>query len=175
MIDVQKMRDAFAATPDLKPGKWVQYAPAGQRGGVCAVSALLIHAGVSYELLRSLAHTMGSGGWLETLARPVLAVAYGISLDHAKHIVCIFDRTPNEWDGVRNVIAFAESVNAQAVRTSEVGWHAPAMVMVDEMAAVDEMAFCADVHPKYTLWPKHSVDTYFEYSGLKSMAEASGG
>ena len=117
MIDVQKMKDAFASTPDLKRGRWVTYTADGARGGVCAISALLIHAGISYELLRAVVERSGVENWgVVEFVGPVLAAAYGISHEHTLHVVHMFDNTPNEWEGVQRVITYAEQVNASRGR-----------------------------------------------------------
>lgn len=125
MIDTDKMRAAFAATP-LCQSAWTKRDGDGNSPTMlCAISALVSFAGVQPELIRKMDETevtnvwspAANGNtavvprWVSDFALPVLRAEYNIPRDFAVQLPVIFDRQQNEWKGVQAVLDLCEKFN----------------------------------------------------------------
>lgn len=109
MIDTDKMRAAFVATP-LCQHAWTKKDDDDDKKPtmLCAVSAMVSFAGVQPDLIHKMAT---SDSWFKKFARPVLKAEYGIPKSVAKAIPGIFDHAPDEARAVAAVLAICERHN----------------------------------------------------------------
>lgn len=124
MIDTDKMKAAFAATP-LCQHNWTQRGEGGGATKLCAISALVSFAGVQPELIHTMASTetqtiltatpqTGAAAvprWVADLALPVLLAVYGIPREIGVMLPPIFDKQDNEYKGMLEVLALCEQRN----------------------------------------------------------------
>lgn len=133
MIDTDKMKTAFAATP-LCQMQWTQKGANGGATKLCAISALVSFAGVQPELIHKMSATEDQTVWLQSgfalgsvpawvahLALPVLRAEYGIPRDVGVQFPPIFDKQENEWQGVVEVLALCERHNAEEMYVEALG------------------------------------------------------
>lgn len=113
MIDVAKVKAAFAACPKLTQRALMK--PAGDDGTrpVCALGALLIGAGFSADLLASFVESDAYKYSLVDIMGPVLGVTYGLSMDAQREIAITFDSAKNEWAGVEALVQRFEARNRE--------------------------------------------------------------
>ncbi len=117
MIDTDKMRAAFVATP-LCQFAWTKKDEDGNKPTMlCAVSAMVSFAGVQPELIHKMA---SSDSWFKKFARPVLKAEYGIPKSVAKAIPRIFDEASNEARAVAAVLSICERHNMDEMHWSAI-------------------------------------------------------
>lgn len=114
MIDVDKMKIAFATTP-LCQQAWAAKETAESPVMLCAVSALVSGAGVEPSLIY-LMHEKDTGNsitydWHEHFAGPIMEATYGIPWDVTQQFPGLFDSQENEWRGVQAILALCERHN----------------------------------------------------------------
>lgn len=115
MIDVDKVKAAFAATGTLCQGTFYK-APSGvSPAALCAVSALTAYAGMHPDLIGKFCTSQKS---FERFSWPILEVEYGIPLSVAQQIPLLFDNEENEWRGVSAVIKMCEEYNVEAAKST---------------------------------------------------------
>lgn len=107
LIDIDKAKQAFASSTlcqhtFFKPGTEVN------PHMLCAVSAMVVYAGMTPELWSTLATDSFT---LWSYALPILEKQYNIPSSVAERIPRIFDAQPNEWRAVEVVLAEFESYN----------------------------------------------------------------
>jgi hypothetical protein len=114
MIDTDKMRAAYAATP-LCQNQWVKK-DGNNPTMLCAISALVSFAGVQPDLILKMEMALpnfgGPTGWYSVFAKPVLFAEYGMPGHVADKIPGLFDGQVNEWEGVLAVLDLCERYNA---------------------------------------------------------------
>jgi hypothetical protein len=118
MIDTDKMRAAYAATP-LCQKDWTK------RDGsnptmLCAISAMVSFAGVQPDLIHTMVNALGAHDWFYRFAVPVLQAEYGMPSSVAAHVPTLFDRQENEWRGVQAVLDLCDSINMQEMHTTAI-------------------------------------------------------
>lgn len=123
MIDVEKMKIAFATTP-LCQNEWAAKDTAESPVMLCAVSALVSGAGVEPSLVL-LMHQKDNDNsptfdWHEHFAGPVMEAAYGIPWTVTQQIPLLFDDQENEWRGIQAVIALCETHNLGELHESAI-------------------------------------------------------
>ena len=106
-IDIDEAKRAFAMSTMcqhtfFKPGTEVN------PHMLCAVSAMVVHAGMTPELWGSLVQDPTT---LWRFARPVLTKKYNIPEWMSQYIPPLFDGEKNEWRGVERIIRLFEDYN----------------------------------------------------------------
>lgn len=108
MIDTDKMKAAYAATP-LCQNHWTKKNGTNPTM-LCAVSALVAFAGVTPDLLAKMSDKL-SGSEFVDFCGYVLDVEYGIPQDVSAEFPDLFDAARSEWRGVSTVLLRCEQSN----------------------------------------------------------------
>jgi hypothetical protein len=125
MIDTDKMKAAFAATPLCQHNWTHRDGNSATPTKLCAISALVSFAGVQPDLIQTMQDRETEGAvaamtvmgaafaprWVADLALPVLQAVYGIPREVGAMFPSIFDAQENEWKGVTEVLAMCETHN----------------------------------------------------------------
>lgn len=135
MIDTDKMKAAFAATP-LCQAQWTLKDDNGGPTKLCAISSLVSFAGVQPDLIQKMqevsveapavwkqvgiSEVVPIPEWVHTLALPVLRAVYGIPQDVAARFPSLFDQQENEWKGVTAVLGLCERHNYGEMRAEAI-------------------------------------------------------
>lgn len=126
MIDTDKMRAAYAATP-LCQSAWTKK-DGNNPTMLCAISAMVSYAGVQPDLIDKMVDVLGAERWFSRFASPVLESEYGMPHDVACEVPALFDHQENEWRGVQAVLDLCERHNMNELHLeaiSEDRWRFP--------------------------------------------------
>lgn len=123
MIDIDKVKSAFAATSKFCQKDWHKPSDGGGQSALCAASALVAFAGVHPDLIAAMKKRAGdvtgfAGSMADTFngfIAPVLDAYYGIPAGVSMSIMGVFDGQENEWKGIEAVIALFENHNSAPV------------------------------------------------------------
>lgn len=122
MIDTDKMKAAFAATP-LCQKQFVRLSKDGVGpSAMCAVSALVSFAGVQPMLLHKMLDECLATGAFSGFVAPVLRAEYGIPREITFAIPDLFDGHENEYRAVAAVLARCEAYNTEEAARKEAEW-----------------------------------------------------
>lgn len=124
MIDIDKVKAAFAATSKFCQKDWHKPSDGSEPAALCAASALLAFAGVHPDLIAVMRDRARATGTMATafssFMAPVIDAYYGVPYSVAFNIMTTFDSEVNEWKGVEAVITLFENHNASLTKPVDV-------------------------------------------------------
>lgn len=110
MIDIDKVKAAFAQTAAFCQQSFYQKKDGDTPAALCALSSLVSAAGVHPDLIGKLAKSQSA---LTTFFGPVLEVEYGVPRHMMSSVANAFDNEPNEFKGINKVLSLFEKYNKQ--------------------------------------------------------------
>lgn len=157
-INLDRMRAAFAATP-LCQKKWVLAEGEDKPSAMCAMSALVVYAGVQPRLvLKMIQKEWQPRQFLWLFAVPVLKAEYNLPKDIAQRIPSVFDAAPSTEEGTRAVLAMCEEYNQQLQAPKQMLWKNQFNSYFDYLMSMDQVKETVLAGPSFKDLEFYGVD-----------------